>query len=330
MTRHGPGSTCRPEQRRTRAATQKSRRRWRLEPHRRGRVVATDRRPARRKASKSRNGRSLAGPGSRRTADRGAVEECRARGSSARRSRRRRPRPSARRRRDGLRGPVAPRASSGPAPPCRRSRQEPWPGRRQRLPPWRSRDRISRRETRERADDWAGLAVPLVRQGTPTRWRRPGIGALSHVRDFAQTTQLRSDLRLARASRLLRPASLVALCGLLLSPGLWLGPSFDGSVYTLAGVVIDQGRMPYTNLFDNKPPGLYLLNAAGEIVLPWLDPWIVTWVLTLAFPAATVLVVDLLLRRRLPPAGSYVMAALCAVGIAAPPTAYGGGLTASF
>jgi hypothetical protein len=135
---------------------------------------------------------------------------------------------------------------------------------------------------------------------------------------------------LARASRLLRPASLVALCGLLLSPGLWLGPSFDGSVYTLAGVVIDQGRMPYTNLFDNKPPGLYLLNAAGEIVLPWLDPWIVTWILTLAFTAATVLVVDLLLRRRLPPAGSYAMAALCAVGIAVHPTAYGGGLTESF
>jgi hypothetical protein len=135
---------------------------------------------------------------------------------------------------------------------------------------------------------------------------------------------------LDRVSRLLRPASLVALCGLLLSPGLWLGPSFDGSVYTLAGVVIDQGRMPYTSLVDNKPPGLYLVNAAGEIVLPWLDPWIVTWILTLAFTAATVLVVDLLLRRRLPSAGSYAMAALCAVGIAAHAIAYGGGLTESF
>jgi hypothetical protein len=88
--------------------------------------------------------------------------------------------------------------------------------------------------------------------------------------------------------------------------------------------------MPYTNLFDNKPPGLYLLNAAGEIVLPWLDPWIVTWILTLAFTAATALVVDLFLRRRLPPAGSYAMAALCAVGIAAHAIAYGGGLTESF
>jgi hypothetical protein len=135
---------------------------------------------------------------------------------------------------------------------------------------------------------------------------------------------------LDRASRILRPASLVALCGLLLSPGLWLGPGFDGSVYTLAGVVIDQGRMPYSNLFDNKPPGLYMLNAAGELVLPWFDPWLVTWILSLVFAGATVLVVDTLLRRRLPPAGSYVMTALCAVGIAAHPIAYGGGLTETF
>ena len=122
----------------------------------------------------------------------------------------------------------------------------------------------------------------------------------------------------------------MAMCGLLLSPGLWLGPGFDGSVYTLAGVVIDRGRMPYSSLFDNKPPGLYLLNAAGEIVLPWINPWIVAWILTLVFTAATVLVLDRILRRRLPPAGSYVLTALCAVGIAAHPIAYGGGFTETF
>lgn len=127
----------------------------------------------------------------------------------------------------------------------------------------------------------------------------------------------------------MRPASLVGLTALLLSPGLWLGPGFDGAVYTLAGVVIRDGRMPYTDLFDNKPPGLYLLHAAGQTLMPWFDPWVVSWLVTLLFTASTVLVVDRLLRRRTSPLASFLLSLCCVVGVSAHPIALGGGMTES-
>lgn len=133
-----------------------------------------------------------------------------------------------------------------------------------------------------------------------------------------------------RALQVARPGSLVALTALLLSPGIWLGPGFDSAVYTLAGVSIRAGRMPYKDLFDNKPPGLYLLNAGGQLVMPPLDPWLVTWILTFLFAAGTILIVDRLLRRRLSPMASFLLSLVCLVGIASHPTALGGGMTESF
>ncbi len=133
--------------------------------------------------------------------------------------------------------------------------------------------------------------------------------------------------------RVLRTApslSLVAAAALLLSPGLWLGPGFDASVYTLAGVRIRDGYMPYTDLFDNKPPGLYLLNAFGQTLLPWLDPWLVAWILSLVFTACTILVVRRLLGRRLSPVAAFLVSLVCLVGIASYPIALGGGMTETF
>lgn len=124
--------------------------------------------------------------------------------------------------------------------------------------------------------------------------------------------------------------SLVAAAALLLSPGLWLGPGFDASVYTLAGLRIRDGYMPYTDLFDNKPPGLYLLNAFGQMLLPWLDPWLVAWILSLMFTACAVLVVNRLLRRRLSPVAAFLASLVCLVGVASYPIALGGGLTETF
>jgi hypothetical protein len=133
-----------------------------------------------------------------------------------------------------------------------------------------------------------------------------------------------------RVLRLARPISLVALAAALLSPGLWLGANFDAAVYALAGVRIRDGFMPYTDLQDNKPPGLYLLNAFGQTILPWLSPWLVSWLATLAFTAATILVLDTLMRRRLLPVASFLMSVVCLVGIAAHPLSLGGGHTESF
>ena len=127
-----------------------------------------------------------------------------------------------------------------------------------------------------------------------------------------------------------RALSLIAVAAALQSPGLWLGPGFDASVYTLVGVQIRDGRMPYTSLFDNKPPGLYIVNALGQLGLPWLDPWLVSWFLTLAFTAGTIVVVDGLVRRQMSPIAAYLASLVCLVGIASHPIGLGGGLTESF
>ena len=81
---------------------------------------------------------------------------------------------------------------------------------------------------------------------------------------------------------------------------------------------------------DHKPPGVYLLNAAGQVVLPGIDPWLVSSLLSVAFTAAAVLVVQALLRRRLPAGAAWGWSLACCVGIAAYPVALGGGLTESF
>jgi hypothetical protein len=133
-----------------------------------------------------------------------------------------------------------------------------------------------------------------------------------------------------RVLRIARPVSLAVLTTLLLLPGLLIGPGFDAAVYTLAGVTIRQGGMPYTDLFDNKPPGLYLLNAIGQVVLPPLDPWQVSWLLSVAFSVAAVLVLELVLRRSTGSAAAFLLAGVVSIGIAAHPIAYGGGFTETF
>jgi hypothetical protein len=130
--------------------------------------------------------------------------------------------------------------------------------------------------------------------------------------------------------RVARPVSLAAFSAILLSPGLWLGAPMDSAVFVLAGVRIRDGYAPYRDLWDHKPPGVYLLNALGQTVLPWLAPWLVSWLLTVAFTAAAILVFDRLLQRRLSAIVSFLWSLVCLVGIASYPIALGGGLTESF
>ncbi len=127
-----------------------------------------------------------------------------------------------------------------------------------------------------------------------------------------------------------KPVSLIGLTALLLSPGLWLGPSLDSAVFLLAGTRIREGFMPYKDIWDHKPPGTYLLNAVSQLAFPWLDPWLLYWLLTLAFAAAAILVVDRLLERSLSPVAAYLWSLVCLIGIAAHPMALGGGATESF
>ncbi len=133
-----------------------------------------------------------------------------------------------------------------------------------------------------------------------------------------------------RAVAVLRASSFVAAITVLLWPGIGLGPSIDAAVYTLAGLRLRDGAVPYRNLWDSKPPGSYLLNALGQTLLPWLAPWLVTWLISVVVTSATILVIDGLLRRRLSSPASWAWSLVACVGLACYPVAVGGGLTESF
>ena len=126
------------------------------------------------------------------------------------------------------------------------------------------------------------------------------------------------------------PGSLVAAVAILLWPGLVTGPLEDSAVFVLAGSRIRDGYMPYRDLWDQKPPGVYLINALGQIALPWVNAWLVSWLLTLVSAAAAVLIIHLLLRRRVSSTASWAWSLLACVGVACYPIALGGGLTESF
>lgn len=127
----------------------------------------------------------------------------------------------------------------------------------------------------------------------------------------------------------LRPLSLLAMTAALLWPGLQLGATDDAAIFALEGSRIRDGFMPYRDLWDSKPPGSYLLNAMGQMGLPWLDPWLVSWLLTLVFTLASVLLIDDLLRR-LSPGASWAWSLLCCIGVACYPIGLGGGYTELF
>jgi hypothetical protein len=129
--------------------------------------------------------------------------------------------------------------------------------------------------------------------------------------------------------RSLRTLSLLIVTALFLSPGLAIGPSEDAAVYVLAGTSLRQGFTPYVQFFDNKPPGIYVLNALGQLALPWLDPWLVSWALSLVSCACSILLLDALLRPRLGAAWAWVWSVICCAGVAGYLTALGGGLTES-
>jgi hypothetical protein len=130
--------------------------------------------------------------------------------------------------------------------------------------------------------------------------------------------------------RFLRPLSLIAVAGAFLSPGLVVGPSEDAAVYALVGERMRSGALPYVDMFDNKPPGVYIANAVGQSILPWLSPWLVAWILSVAAGAVAVVVFDWLLRRYVGSRSAWVWSVVCCAGVSGYLTALGGGLTETY
>ncbi len=131
-------------------------------------------------------------------------------------------------------------------------------------------------------------------------------------------------------SRLTAPLSLSLLAGVLLGEGLVVGAGQDASVYALAGVQVSHGLMPYRDIFDNKPPGSYLLNALGESATRWLDPWAVAWLVSAVSTIGAVLVLYALLARSVGRLSAWFWTAASTLLMAGYLMALGGGLTETF
>ncbi len=127
-----------------------------------------------------------------------------------------------------------------------------------------------------------------------------------------------------------RWASFAALGGLLLMPGLWFGPTFDAAAFMLVGSGIRAGGMPYRDFWDDKPPGLYLLNAISQAGLPWLDRWLVCWLLSLSFTVAAAIIFESLLRPRVGALVAWGAALVLLCFVASYPMALGGGYGETF
>lgn len=119
------------------------------------------------------------------------------------------------------------------------------------------------------------------------------------------------------------PVAILAVAALL--PGL-LAPSLDAAVFSLVGERLSQGQLPYAQLFDHKPPGMYLLIACGQLLNGTLGAWKVSWILSVVSLALTgTLVADTLRAlgwRRL----AWAAGGLCVAELGSFPLALGGGL----
>jgi hypothetical protein len=124
--------------------------------------------------------------------------------------------------------------------------------------------------------------------------------------------------------------SLVASVPVLLAPGIPIGPGKDAAVFVLFGERLRDGFVPYRDMWDHKPPGVYLLNAAGQTILPWLDPALVSWVLSVVFTAGSILIVQAMICRLASRRSAWLWSLVCLVGIASYPMVLGGGLTEPF
>ena len=122
------------------------------------------------------------------------------------------------------------------------------------------------------------------------------------------------------------PVGLIALAVIFLWPGI-VGPGFDAAVFTLIAFRIRAGDMPYRDVWDHKPPGIFLADASVQSLLPWLDPWTPVWLLSVVCAAALGLVVAFALRTNGHPRLAPWCGFATTITVAAVPISYGGGQT---
>ena len=137
-------------------------------------------------------------------------------------------------------------------------------------------------------------------------WRGPGAGVPRQV--------WRSS---ARPWRLV---FLIAVGTVLLIPGILVGPYHDAAIFGAVGKQMAAGAVLYRDVWDHKPPGIYLIAWLAAL-MPG-GPWPYMW----AGTAAAVGLGAYLLEGLT----GFMVAVLALVGMAIWPGALGGGQTESF
>ena len=133
-------------------------------------------------------------------------------------------------------------------------------------------------------------------------------------------------MTLLSAVAIAAPAGTIVL--FLLGQGLLRGPTLDASVFAQIAEQMRAGDMPYRDVFDHKPPGIYLAEAAVGSLLPWVDPWPRAWALTVVATFATLVMLAARLGSGSRPAAVLALAAV-APALGAHAFAQGGGYTES-
>jgi hypothetical protein len=119
----------------------------------------------------------------------------------------------------------------------------------------------------------------------------------------------------------------VVLVLVLLGIGYFRGPTLDASVFAVIGDGLRAGAVPYRDLFDHKPPGIYVAEALVGTALPFLDPWSRAWLLTAACSVGTLVVLGRALAPRFGTAASALGLLTSAPILGADLFALGGGYT---
>lgn len=124
-----------------------------------------------------------------------------------------------------------------------------------------------------------------------------------------------------------RVAAFPLLAGGLLLPGLVIGPSLDASVFLVTGWRLGHGELPYLDVWDHKPPGIYAVDWLADVLLGWVDPWLAVWLTTVVSVALTGFAVSRLLARHHSGRLATIGGLAVVVGLGHHLLSLGGGLT---
>jgi hypothetical protein len=125
---------------------------------------------------------------------------------------------------------------------------------------------------------------------------------------------------------------LTVVAGLLLLPGLAVGPSLDASIFSTVGWRLAEGDALYAEAWDHKPPGAYVPHLLAHLLADApAGAWFATWLLSvLALAGAAIAVRGVLGRAGIRPLAADGGALLFVLGAAAYLVSLGGGMSETF